>query len=195
MLGKGPTAGKSETHQGLIVAASLIFLTLPFTTAFNEFLTNVVVKLQLYTLIESFVAPLVARMTAAILQYGFGVQAGASGQFLAIEAGGRSVGVQIVWNCVGWQSLILYGFTIVTGLRGSYTRTSKAVCVLIGLQATILLNVTRIALLVLVALFWGRLPAVIFHDYGGTLLVLIWLVAFWELSYRYILQPIAGASD
>jgi exosortase/archaeosortase family protein len=168
---------------------------LPFATTFNELLTSLIMKIQLYTFIESYVAPVVARMTAAILHYVFGLQAGASGELLAIQAGGRSIDAYIIWNCIGWQSLILYGITIVTGLRGSYTRVSKLVCTVIGLQGTILLNIMRLVLVVLVALFWGGMPAGLFHDYGGTLLTLIWLVAFWELSYKYVLQPANALSD
>jgi exosortase/archaeosortase family protein len=195
MLGSESGSGRRETHQGLIIAASLIFLMLPFTTTFNELLTSFIMKVQLYTFIESYVAPVVARMTAAILHYVFGLQAGASGELLAIQAGGRSIDAYIIWNCIGWQSLILYGITIITGLRGSYTRVSKVVCTVIGLQGTILLNIMRLVLVVLVALFWGSMPAGIFHDYAGTLLTLVWLVAFWELSYTHILQPTTATSN
>jgi hypothetical protein len=43
--------------------------------------------------------------------------------------------------------------------------------------------------MLLVALLWGELPAGLFHDYAGTILVIIWLVVFWELSYCYLLHP------
>ena len=33
----------------------------------------------------------------------------------------------------------------------------------------------------------GQLPAVLFHDYGGTLLVVGWLFAFWALASRWLL--------
>jgi hypothetical protein len=48
--------------------------------------------------------------------------------------------------------------------------------------------------MLLVALLWGGLPAGLFHDYAGTLLVLIWLVVFWELSYRYVLHSTGRTS-
>jgi hypothetical protein len=38
-----------------------------------------------------------------------------------------------------------------------------------------------------VAYFFGRLPAVIFHDYGGTLIILVWLVVFWYSLFNYFL--------
>jgi len=33
---------------------------------------------------------------------------------------------------------------------------------------------------ILVALFWGYGPSLIFHNYAGTLMLLIWLVGFWN---------------
>jgi len=183
------------TYQGLVVASAVIFLALPFVTAFNELLTMVVTKIQLYILIQDFVVPIEVRMVGAVLRYLFGIETTVTSSLLHLQAAERALSVGIGWNCIGWQSLILYCFTIFTGLRGPFTRTSKALCTLIGLQGTILLNITRIVLVVLVTLFWGSLPALIFHDYAGTFILVIWLVAFWDLSYRYILRPIAGASD
>jgi len=167
----------------LIVASALIFLVLPFVDVFNEFLTAVFMATGLYTFIEKVVAPLVARMAAAVLQYFFGAHTGVSGQSLVLHAGGRRLTVYINWNCVGWQSLSLLAFTLFTGLRGPCTRVSKALCVAIGVQGTILLNLARVVLVILVALFWGYLRSLIFHNYAGTLMLLIWLVAFWNYSF------------
>jgi hypothetical protein len=40
---------------------------------------------------------------------------------------------------------------------------------------------------------WGHLPALIFHDYGGTVLMIGWLFVFWIAVQRWIL--IAPASE
>jgi len=186
-----PIAQSSKaTYQMLVVASALIFLVLPFVGVFNEFLTSVFMATGLYTIIEKVVAPLVARMAAAILQYFFGAQTAVFGQSLVLHAGGRTLSVYINWNCVGWQSLFLLGFTLFTGLHGPYTRVSKALCVAIGVEGTILLNLARIVLVILVALFWGYLPSLIFHNYVGTLMLLIWLVAFWNYSFGHILERV-----
>jgi hypothetical protein len=33
----------------------------------------------------------------------------------------------------------------------------------------------------------GQTPAVLFHDYGGTILVVLWLFGFWIFVQRWIL--------
>ncbi len=35
----------------------------------------------------------------------------------------------------------------------------------------------------------GQTPAVLFHDYGGTIIVVVWLFAFWIFVQRFILAP------
>jgi len=50
-------------------------------------------------------------------------------------------------------------------------------------------NLLRISVVCVVAYYVGQLPAVIFHDYGGTILILLWLFAFWYFEHRYLLEP------
>lgn len=164
-----------------------MFLGLPLTTTFNEFLTRVVMSVGAYRYIEFCVAPQVTWMAAAILKVAFGLGVGATGSWLAVEAGGRSVLVLIIWNCIGWQSLILYAFTLVTGLRGSFTTASKLLCVIIGFEGTLLLNILRIVAVILFAVLFGQVAAIIFHDYVGTVIVLLWLVVFWKIANEYLL--------
>ncbi len=178
-------------YQGIVIASALIFMTLPFITAFNEILTAMVVNSGLYTLIELYVVPAETRMVAGILQGLFGVSAVVSldGQVLLVETGTSTVRAYINWNCIGWQSLVIFALTVFAGLRGPYTRQSKILMFTIGLEGTVLLNLLRIVVVVGVASFWGYLPAVVFHDYAGTLLLLAWLVLLWNFSYKSILKP------
>jgi hypothetical protein len=56
-----------------------------------------------------------------------------------------------------------------------------------------LLNLTRVAAVAALAATFGQTPALIFHDYGGTILVVGWLFAFWVFVQRFILvAPLAG---
>jgi exosortase/archaeosortase family protein len=194
-LSERQTASPKATFNILVVASAIIFLLLPVTTTFNELLTRIVESTGLYKIIQGVFVPIEARVLAGVLTNLLGIQATVANQGLILQSGNLFQAVYLNWNCIGWQSLMLYTFTIITGLRGPFTRNSKAMCVAIGLEGTILLNIGRVTLVILVALFWGGLPALIFHQYAGTLLVLIWLVAFWELSYGYILQPILRAKD
>jgi hypothetical protein len=50
-----------------------------------------------------------------------------------------------------------------------------------GVLGVFAINVLRIALVVALGYFAGSPAALVFHDYGGTILTLVWLLAFWSL--------------
>jgi len=177
--------GLIETHQILIASTAVVLMLLPFVTAFSEFLTSLTLSSGAYLVIQDFVVPIEGRMVAGILHYLFGMPTAVSGPTVIIPG---SIRVYINWNCIGWQSLVLFGITLVTGLRGPYTTKSKALCVITGLEGTVLLSLVRIASVVLVAIYIGYMPALLFHDYGGTILTVLWLVAFWSLAFNHILK-------
>ncbi len=41
----------------------------------------------------------------------------------------------------------------------------------------------------MVAYYFGRLPAVLAHDYGGTIMTIVWLALFWYFAINYVLEP------
>ena len=99
----------------------------------------------------------------------------------------------ISWNCIGWQSLVLLGISLFSGLRGRQSLEARVQVVLIGVAGTMLLNLMRVAAVAAIAATFGQIPALIFHDYGGTILVVCWLFAFWIFVQRWIL--VAPPSD
>lgn len=185
-LEKGTLAGL--TYQRILLISAIVFLVLPFITTFNELLTMLVMKIQLYVFLQNMVVPTLVRMVGAILQYFLGVQTAVSSTSLLLHGEGRTIIATISWNCIGWQSLVLFVLTLMTGLQGPYTLRSKVECLIIGIQGTFLINLGRIVLVCLVALYLGYLPAVIFHDYGGTILILLYLAGFWYLAFTHILK-------
>jgi len=180
--------GLLETHQALITMTALVLMVLPFITTFDEFLTAIVMRSNAYVAIQNLIVPYEGKMIAVILR-AFGYTAYTSGSIIIIP---EALRIYISWNCIGWQSLVLFAMTLLTGLRGPYTLRSKALCVLIGVQGTLLLNLLRISSVILVALFAGYLPALIFHDYGGTALVVLWLVFYWHMAFHHILRDEAN---
>ena len=183
---KAPTSW--STYKLILLLAAVIFMFLPLTTTFNEFMTSIVMSIQVYAYFQDIVMPAELRMVGAILQL-FGIDVAVSPPYMQLNWAGRSAIIYMTWNCVGWQSFILFLFTLLTGLQGPYTRKSKIYCVVLGLQGTVLFNLFRIVSVCFIGLFWGYLPAVVFHDYMGTLLILVWLVLFWQLSFNYVLEP------
>ncbi len=177
---------QGKVFQRIIIVASVTFVILPFITTFNEFLTKVVESFQLVALIQGFIAPFIVRIVAVLLRT-LGVPVSISGSNLFLTGGWMPLRVYINWNCIGWQSFVLLAFTFLTGLQGPYTRRSKLMTVLIGLEGTFLLNILRILIPTLLAGNSGYLQAILFHDYLGTLFTLLWMGVFWNYAFENLL--------
>jgi exosortase/archaeosortase family protein len=176
----------------LLVACCLTLLALPFVTTYNDLLTAGAIRLGVAGPLQS-VSPVEARMVVALLQL-FGLHAAAAGSRLVVwSASGQATNLFISWNCIGWQSLVLLGASLAVGLRGEYTTETRLQVFLVGLLGTVLVNLVRVALVCLLAASFGRTPALIFHDYGGTLMTIAWLFAFWTGAQRWILAPLDSA--
>ncbi len=176
-----------QTYQLLLVLVSVIFLLLPLVTTFNEILTTLVIRLGLDEFLRAWVVPVEARMIAALVRL-IGISAAASQTSVYLTKGASTIPIYISWNCVGWQSFILFAITLVTGLQGCFTRQSKAEVVILGFLGTFLVNLLRISVVCVVAYYAGQLPAVVFHDYGGSILILLWLFGFWYFAHGCVLE-------
>ncbi len=51
------------------------------------------------------------------------------------------------------------------------------------------MNLLLIASVAVVACGFGRLPAVIYHDYGGTIIILLWFF-FWWFCHGWLQDPL-----
>ena len=189
-LEKAPTTlqgNVKSTFMIIFALSAILLMLLPFLTTFNEFLTKIVEKFGFYMWIQNYIVPWLAQMVGAILMP-FGVS------FVAHPEGMTVNGIYLglTWNCIGWQSLILLLVTFITGLTGSYTKISKLECILLGILGTFFVNLFRLTFTALLGAYWGRLFAIVFHDYFATLVTLIWLFFFWWFSYTYIFQSKRG---
>jgi exosortase/archaeosortase family protein len=173
----------------LLIMGAILLIILPFITTFNEFLTRVVEWTGLDALLTDWIVPFEVRMIAVLLGF-LGIPSQVTASTIYINKGGLFLPVFISWNCVGWQSFILYAITLVTGLQGPFTRRSKLEASMVGLLGTFLMNLMRITSVAVVAYHFGSTPAVIYHDYGGTLLILAWLCFFWWFCHGWLLEPL-----
>ena len=73
------------------------------------------------------------------------------------------------------------------GLSARHPLEARIQAVIIGIAGTMLLNLLRVAAVAALAAVWGDTPAIRFHDYGGTVLVVGWLFGFWIFAQRWIL--------
>ncbi len=185
-----PLFYERSTFHFLFLVLVILLMFLPFVTTFNELLTKIVEHASSYTQIQNIIVPYLVRMVAVVLSW-FGVITEQSRHTITVRPDAMTAGgtiVYISWNCIGWQSFLLFFLTLFTGLQGNYSIRSKIIGVVFGLLGTFWVNVFRISIIVLIAHWWGRLPAVIFHDYGSTILIILWLFVFWWVSYHHILE-------
>jgi exosortase/archaeosortase family protein len=178
----------------VLAGLCLILLALPFVTTYNDLLTSWAMQAGVAQPLQS-VSPLEARMVVALLT-ALGIHAAAAGSSLVVTGpSGQPTTLFISWNCIGWQSLVLLGVSLAVGLRGSFATGARLQVILFGLLGTIVVNLVRVALVCTLAAAAGRTPAVIFHDYGGTLMTVIWLFAFWYVAQRWILPEVGALAE
>lgn len=180
--------GVRRVSRTLLIATVFILMSLPLFTTFNEILTKLAEKTGAYTFLTKNVVPFETRAVALILRP-FGIEATPSQTHLYIDQpGGRKTSVFFSWNCLGWQSAVLLVLTLITGLVGSYGIDRKIETILLGVSGTFLINLVRISVVVVIAYYFGQLPATIVHDYGGTLFTIAWFFFYWWFAYRFILE-------
>ncbi|HET9847816.1 MAG TPA: exosortase/archaeosortase family protein [Candidatus Dormibacteraeota bacterium] len=179
----------------LMAITAVVLVILPFVTTFDDLLTAVGMHLGIAGPLQAIV-PAEVRVTVVLLGV-FGVHAAAAGDQLVVwNSRGAAQTLFISWNCVGWQSLIVLAISLVVGLRGPMSPGSRIEVILFGILGTVLVNITRIAIVCLLAAAAGYLPAVLFHDYGGTLMLVVWLFTFWFIAFRLLVpDPTPGLAS
>jgi exosortase/archaeosortase family protein len=181
------TRERESVNLTLIALACALLMVLPLVTTFNDLLTAWAMQLGANTPLQAIV-PTESRMVVSLLGLG-GIRAAASGSHLVVwDSGGSMHTLFISWNCIGWQSLILFGVSLISGLRGGHSVESRAQVVCIGVAGMMLLNLIRVAAVAAIAATVGVTPAVLFHDYGGTILFVGFLFAFWAFAQRWLLD-------
>ena len=198
-MNKSKTAKVSFTNQKqtfiyIFLILVFVLMAMPFITTFNDVLTRLVMRLDAYRIIQDYIVPWEVRMVGVIL-YPFGFRPAIVGEYLAIGRAEPFL-IEIAWNCIGWQSLLFFVITAFVGLQGDkYTNWSKGKALIIGLLGTFLVNLFRIALVVVIAYYFGQNIAIIFHDYGSTLAVIAWLFFFWWFTYSFVLEERSSDLD
>ena len=180
-----------DVNLTLIALTCALLMVLPLVTTFDDLLTAWAMGLGANNPLQAIV-PAESRMVASMLGL-LGVHAAASGSHLVVwDASGSMHTLFISWNCIGWQSLLLLGISLASGLRGGHSLEARAQVMVIGVAGTMLLNLLRVTMVALIAACWGVARAILFHDYGGTILFVAFLFGFWAFAQRWILEPPAA---
>lgn len=183
-------AESKQILAGVLILLVLVLVILPFWTSFQDLLTRFVMRIGWYRALQDLVVPYELRVIGTLLSLlGFPIRVGKAYIEWTKASGGSEV-IYLAWNCVGWQTLVLFIITLFTGLSGRHTRLSKLETLTIGILGTYLLNMLRLALVVVVYFWVGRPFGVVFHDYFSSLLTLAWLFFFWWFSYRFVLEEV-----
>lgn len=167
----------------------LVFL--PFLTTFNSFITEVVNKFGLYKTVQNTIVPFESRFVVTTVRF-IGVPAfmapkGERASFYFLK-GKEYFPVEVQWNCLGWQSLLLLFISFLVGFQGNFTRFSKLECVLIGLFGTFLINIFRMVFITTGVYYVNTVFALLLHDYFAAFVTIAWLFFFWWFSYKYVLE-------
>jgi exosortase/archaeosortase family protein len=186
---------KEALNMTLIAITCALLMLLPLVTTFDDLLTAWALRLGANNPLQSIV-PVEAGMVVSMLGL-VGIKAAASGSHIVVWDGAGSMHTLFIsWNCIGWQSVLLLGVSFISGLRGRQSLDSRIQVVVIGVAGTMLLNLARVAMVAALEASWGHLPALLFHDYAGTIIVIVWLFAFWIFVQRWILVgPTAGEAE
>lgn len=161
---------------------------LPFWTSFQDLLTRFIMTWGWYKSIQEIIVPYELKIIGTIMTLlGFPIRV--SNSYIEwTRAPGVNEVVYLAWNCVGWQTVVLFLISIIIGLSGKHTVSSKFEALIFGILGTYLVNIARIMLVVVVYFFTGRPFGIVFHDYFSNLLTLAWLLLFWWFSYKFILE-------
>ena len=182
-----------RTFSTVLILVVAVLVVLPFWTSFQDLLTRFVMNVGWYRALQDWIVPYELRIIGTSLALaGFPIRVGKAYIEWKTVGGGNEV-IYLAWNCVGWQTLVLFLLTLFTGLSGHYSILSKLETLAIGILGTYLLNMFRLILVVVVYFWAGRPFGVIFHDYFSNLFSLGWLFFFWWFSYTYVLEPKGGA--
>ncbi len=176
-------------NQKRVFESTFLFLTisliaLPFLITFNDFLTKLFEKLVFYTFIQDKFVPLQSLLVGFIVKpFVKDYQAYNDGLIV------NGMIMRITWNCIGWQSLLLFIFSLIIGLKGgSYTLLSKIEAITLGLLGIFWINILRMSFTVILAAVALPLFKVVFHDYLAAIVTIVFLFFFWWFSYKYLLE-------
>ena len=174
---------QKKLFNNLFLLLVITLVILPFMVTFNDFLTRTIQSIRLYDLIQSYIVPIEVKMVAVILKpLPINFKVAADGMVV------NGVFAEVTWNCIGWQSLVLFFLSLLVGFQGHFTKVSKLEALAIGFLGTFIINLFRMAFIIILLAISQPLFAVVFHDYLAAIMTIVWLFGFWWFSYSYVLE-------
>ena len=182
---------QKRTFQIIFIFLALLLVLLPFVTTFNSVLTSLINQIGWYKKLQEFAVPFEARFIVIVLRFigipSYLAQPGDTMSFYVLKEY-EYWPVQLQWNCLGWQSLLLLTISFLAGLQGNFSLRSKIECIFIGVLGTFLVNIARMVFITAGVYYVNTIFANLIHDYFAALTTIIWLLLFWWFSYSYVLE-------
>ena len=175
---------RKDVYSTIFILFIIFLIALPLLLAFNDFLTKTIEHFRLYKALQDFVVPIQVKMvTLMVIPLGINPTAHINGFTV------NGTYLEMTWNCVGWQSLLLFVITLYVGFKnGAYTLVSKLQAIAIGLLGTFLVNILRLSLIVVIFAYLRPIYGIVYHDYLAAIVTVAWLFYFWHFSYKYVLE-------
>lgn len=182
---------QKQTFKLLLVGLVIMLVLLPFVTTFNSALTLVIEKIGFYQTIQNMIVPFESRLVVAVIRLlqipAFLAPEGERAAYYLLK-GKTYFSVELQWNCLGWQSLLLLLVSFMVGFQGHFTNLSKLQCIAIGFLGTFLINIFRMVFISVGLYYVNTIFALLIHDYFAALVTIAWLFFFWWFSYKYVLE-------
>lgn len=182
-----------EIQRLTIAAIAVTFLCLPLLTSLNGVLASAVSSSGLSRVVAEIVP--YDSDSVSVLLNAVGLHAGNSPGSVWLYGGFFPVTATISWNCSGWQNFVVLGLTSVIGLKAIRGRGRQLAVLALAAAGMFAVNVLRIAIVVILAFSAGYPTALLFHDYAGTIMCLVWLFGFWAFALKHFAKEPAGVKD
>jgi len=182
---------QKKTFKMILVGFAIIMMLLPLLAALNSFLTNFLNNAGWYRPIQDYIVPWQARMVAvAISPFGIPskVTLGSRLSAFYMIKNNSVIPVDLSWNCLGWQSVLLFFISLFAGFRGNFTNISRIKCIVMGFLGTLLVNIFRMSIITIGIYYVNSLAAQIIHDYLAAFLTILWLIFFWWFVFSFVLE-------
>jgi len=182
---------QKQIFKTILLYLAILLAVLPFLVTFNAVLTELVERFELYNWIQERIVPIQSQLVGLLVKpFGISYVPFRDGMLV------NEIPMRMTWNCLGWQSLLLFGASLVIGLRdASYTMLSRFQVVILGLFGIFWVNLFRITFTVLLAAFVMPIFRIVFHDYLAAATTVLWLIFFWWFSYSFVLEEKYASQD
>ena len=176
------------TNKNILSSIFLILtftlLVLPLVLVFNDVVTKLVERWEWYTFVQREIVPFQVKIVGLFIK-SFGIAFIALPDRMIVN----NLELRMSWNCLGWQSLLLFFISAIVGLhKNSFTLISKLQVLVLGLFGIFWVNIARMTAIVLLSIYAQPFYQYIFHDLLAAVVTIGYLLLFWKISFVYVLE-------